>query len=109
MAAELKAVEPSQMVTLVHSRDKLLSSEPLPDDLKDGTLSLLQEGGVSVIIGQRVADIVSSGPTSTLTLSNGTKLTAGHVISAVSTPVPSTAYLPTETLDSDGYVKISST
>lgn len=107
MAAELKAVQPSQMVTLIHSRDHLLSSEPLPDDMKDKTASLLREGGVNVILGQRVTNISSAGATSTLTLSNGAQLTTAHVISAISKQVPSTTYLPAEALDPDGYVKIS--
>jgi hypothetical protein len=106
MAAELKTVQPKQLVTLIHSRDHLLSSEPLPDEMKDKTASLLREGGVNVILGQRVTNI-STGSTSTLTLSNGAQLTAAHVISAISKQAPSTTYLPQDVLDNDGYVKIS--
>ena len=57
MAAELKVVEPSQKVTLIHLRDKLLSSEPLPDEFKDRTLSVLREAGVEVMLNDRVIEI----------------------------------------------------
>jgi NADH dehydrogenase FAD-containing subunit len=106
MAAELKAVQSKQLVTLIHSRDHLLSSEPLPDEMKDKTASLLREGGVNVILGQRVTNI-ATGSTSTLTLSNGAQLTAAHVISAISKQAPSSTYLPQDVLDNDGYIKIS--
>lgn len=111
MAAELKLVEPSQKVILIHSREKLLSSEPLPDDFKDETLALLRSVGVEVITGQRVQKISEpdSNNTITLTLSNDTTLTTGHVINAVSRSIPTTSYLPPETLDPDGHVLISPT
>jgi hypothetical protein len=43
MAAEIKLVYPDQTVTLIHSRDKLLSSEPLPDFFKETSLAELKE------------------------------------------------------------------
>ena len=51
MAAETKLVYPNTKVTLVHSREKLLSAEPLPDDFKDKTLALLRKGGVEAVMG----------------------------------------------------------
>lgn len=113
MAAELKVIEPEQIVTLIHSRDKLLSSEPLPDDCKDRALELLRESGVLTIMGQRVEDTksiepIDGHPRVELTLSNGSKITAGHVITALSRSVPATSYLPQNTLDGEQLVKIKS-
>lgn len=113
MAAELKLAQPQTKVTLIHSRDRLLSSEPLPDELREKTLELLQEAGVEVILGKRVKN--STMPTTgghdltVLPLSDGTEIKASHVIDAVSRPTPSTAYLPPNTLDPEKFVKISPT
>ncbi|KAH0353973.1 FAD/NAD(P)-binding domain-containing protein, partial [Aureobasidium melanogenum] len=111
MASEIKAVEPWQQVTLVHSRDKLLSAEPLPDDFKERSLEVLREAGVNVILGQRVIDTTAvqtdDGSKSwRLTLSGGQQIAAGHVITAISRSTPTSTYLPPTVLDKDGYVKI---
>ena len=49
MAAELKATQPHVKVTLAHSRDKLLSAEPLPrvvgDYLAAGAARAGQDAG----------------------------------------------------------------
>lgn len=113
MAAELKVVHPTQKVTLIHSRPKLLSSEPLPDDFKDRTLQAVHEVGVETVMGQRVMDItalspIDGSPRYEILLSDGSRLKAGLVISAISRSVPSTAFLPKEVLDKDGYVEITS-
>ena len=97
---------------LVHSRDKLLSAEPLPDDFKDRSLETLKETGVEVILGQRVIETTAvqsdDEPTSwSLTLSSGQHITAGHVITAISRSTPTSSYLPPAALDKDGYVKIN--
>ncbi len=55
MAAELKLAQPHVKVTLVHSRDKLMSAEGLPDSCKDKALELLLEGGVNVLLEHRMA------------------------------------------------------
>jgi thioredoxin reductase len=111
MASEIKVIEPWQKVTLVHSRDKLLSAEPLPDDFKERSLEILKETGVEVIMGQRVIDTTAeqsaSGPTSwNLTLSSGPQIKAGHVITAISRVTPTSGFLPSVALDKGGYVKI---
>ncbi|OJJ45846.1 hypothetical protein ASPZODRAFT_143722 [Penicilliopsis zonata CBS 506.65] len=110
IAAELKELNPQQKVTLVHSRDRLLSSEPLPDELADRVATILRDADVDLVLGQRVVETVpveSEGRTSfLLTLSDGSKLPAGHVISAISRSVPTTTYLPPQALDEEGYVKI---
>jgi hypothetical protein len=113
MAAEIKVVEPTQKVTLIHSREKLLSSETLPDDCKDQALEALKESGVEVIMGQRVKKKTplkseDDSPLFQLTLSNGSRVIAGDVITALSRSIPTSTYLPKETLDEEGLVKITS-
>ena len=113
MASETKMTWPKLDVKLIHSRQKLLSSEDLPDDFKDHTLAVLEETGVKVITGCRVIDTSTTKTDSTvpsfeLTLSDGTKIPAGHVINARSTMIPSTTYFSPDYLDKDGYVKITS-
>jgi NADH dehydrogenase FAD-containing subunit len=81
MAAELKLVHPSKSVMLIHSHEKLLSAEPLPEDLKDKTLELLEEGGVEVLLGQRVTSAkeiksVDGGKVYKVALGDGTELSA---------------------------------
>ncbi|RFU34747.1 hypothetical protein B7463_g1601, partial [Scytalidium lignicola] len=109
MSAELKLVYPEQTVKLVHSREKLLSSEPLPDKTKDRALLELRAAGVEVILGQRVISNIENGKSRLLTLADGSQMLAGHVISAISRSVPSTTYLPPEAVNEEGYVKITST
>lgn len=114
MAAELKLVEPALDVKLIHSRDRLLSSEPLPDEFKDRTASVLREGGVDLILGHRVNEIIpvnkeDENPHFDLKLSDGISLKAGHVISAISHGIPSTSFLPKESLNEQGYVNIDAT
>lgn len=114
MAAEIKTVEPTQKVTLVHSRDKLLSSEPLPDHFKDRSAEVLVEGGVELIINERVTENVEvestdGSPRYRLTLSSGKQIFAGKVIFAVSKSVPTTTFMPESTLDANGFVKIHNT
>ncbi|PPJ55366.1 hypothetical protein CBER1_08695 [Cercospora berteroae] len=114
MAAELKVVYPSLSVTLVQSRNELLSAEPLPEDFKSTSLKLLRETGVNVILGHgRVTSTIpipsdSGRPLYNLTLADGTTLKASHVINAVSHPEPTASYLPPSTLDpSTNLIKIS--
>jgi NADH dehydrogenase FAD-containing subunit len=111
MAAEAKLCHPHTKVTLVHSRDKLLSSEPLPDETKDMALQALRDAGVEVLLSERVTGTTASiGPDGralqTLTLQEGKHLIASQVISAISRSVPNTSYLPKSALDSEGLVKI---
>src|SRR6187402_845753 len=114
MAAELKLVEPSHKVTLIHSRERLLSSEPLPNDFKDRSYEVLREAGVEVILNDRVTDMTpvdskDCSPLFRLTLKDGSYMLAGHVIWAISKSVPSTSFMPENVLDPEGYVKIGPT
>jgi NADH dehydrogenase FAD-containing subunit len=111
MAAELKFVKPDVKVTLVHSRDKLLSSEGLPDECKDVALELLKEGGVEVLMNHRLAstkkvETMDGSSKYEVEFTNGSKIVASKVILAMSKSVPTTSYLPAEALDEEGRVKI---
>lgn len=111
MAAELKLVRPEIKVTLAHSRDKLLSSEGLPDECKDKALELLQEAGVETLMNHRLATTTKVETTDgsvkyDLEFTNGHKMAASDVVMAISKSVPSTTYLPSSALNEEGYVKI---
>lgn len=124
MAAELKLVRPDIKVTLIHSRDQLLSSEGLPEECKTRALELVREAGVEVLLGHRVAETVklpSPSPSSSsasvssspltrpryeVRFTNGHKILASEVIMAISQPVPSTGFLPPAALDEEGYARI---
>ncbi|KAF5010495.1 hypothetical protein FDECE_3350 [Fusarium decemcellulare] len=111
MAAELKMVKPHVKVTLVHSRDKLLSSEGLPDETKDTALELLLEGGVEVLMNHRLAstkklETTDGSEKHEIEFTNGHKMFASEVIMAISKSVPTSKYLPASALDEEGYVKI---
>lgn len=111
MAAELKVLNLQQKVTLIHSRDRLLSSEPLPNDFASRVDSVLREGGVQVVLGQRVGettavDVEDQRRMWRLTLSDGRQITTGHVLSAISRCIPTSAYLPPKALNGDGYIKV---
>lgn len=112
MAAEIKLVYPGLKVTLIHSRDKLLSAEPLPDEFKDVSLAALKEHGVEVVLGRgrvvgQVPIVNAEGrEVKMLTLEDGSHVIGSHVINAVSKSVPSTGYLPSGALDKEGLVNI---
>lgn len=107
MAAELKMVAPDVQVTLAHSRDKLLSAEPLPDDVKNRALELVREAGVETLMGHRLLSSLPLKPEGgdagyEVEFTNGHKMTASVVIEAISRSVPSTDYLPPAALAADG-------
>lgn len=111
MAAELKLVHPATRVTLVHSRDRLLSSEPLPDECKDRALELLREAGVEALMGRRLAGtrevrLAGDRVATEISFTNGETMRAGLVVMAVSKAVPSTEFLPAAARDDEGYVKV---
>lgn len=116
MAAELKILHPQKKITLIHSRDRLLSSEPLPDEFAGRALAILHEVGVETIMGQRVVDTTAIDTESDsekrvwrLTLADGRELVTGHVLSAISQCIPTSTYLAPEALDKEGYIKIHPT
>ncbi|KAI0405668.1 hypothetical protein F4802DRAFT_166584 [Xylaria palmicola] len=111
MAAELKLLKPSVQVTLAHSRDKLLSAEPLPDMVKDCALELAAQSGVEVLVNHRLASstparAADGSPVYEVEFTNGRRMVASEIISAISNSVPSSGYLPRDALDGDGYVRV---
>ncbi|KAJ5301897.1 hypothetical protein PENANT_c062G08435 [Penicillium antarcticum] len=111
IAAELKMLRPQGKVTLIHSRQNLLSSEPLPEDFSSKTLELLQKSNIEIVLGVRVQETVAASDSApakfTLKLSNGEELYADHVINAVSKFTPTSSYLPNEACDPEGYIRIT--
>ncbi|OAQ95697.1 hypothetical protein LLEC1_01806 [Akanthomyces lecanii] len=112
MAAELKLVHPRIDVTLVHSRDKLLSSEALSDECKDIALALLRESGVKVLMNHRLSrsarvDTMDGSTKYEIEFVDGHKLAASEVIMAVSQPASTTTYMPSTALDENNLVKIN--
>lgn len=112
MAAEIKLIMPKQRVTLIHSRENLLSSEPLPKDFKERCRIALEETGVELVLGERVLKTLNlinedGSSYSELQLSSGARITAGYVIHAMSKSVPSTAYMPQASLDDQQYVQVT--
>ncbi|OTA99091.1 hypothetical protein M426DRAFT_16762 [Hypoxylon sp. CI-4A] len=111
MAAELKEVQPNVKVVLAHSRDKLLSAEPFPDNVKDCALELTEQAGVDVLLNHRLK---SRTPIKNedgievfeVEFENGHKMTASQVVMAISRSVPSTTYLPSEALTEESYVNV---
>ncbi|GFF32000.1 apoptosis-inducing factor 2 [Aspergillus lentulus] len=110
MATEIKLLYPQLHVTLIHSRERLLSAEPLPDEFKDRVGTVIRGTGVELILGQRVVDTTAieekTGRVWSLTLADGRIIKAGHVLSAVSRCTPTSSYLPPQALDEEGYVRI---
>ncbi|KAH6847095.1 pyridine nucleotide-disulfide oxidoreductase-like protein [Chaetomium sp. MPI-CAGE-AT-0009] len=111
MAAELKVMQPQLNVTLVHSRDKLLSSEPLPEEVGERALEILKEANVTVLMSHRLdrtEEIKDDSGKDCLRVhfTNDHTMLADQVSIAVSRSTPSTTYLPDSILDEEGYVKI---
>lgn len=116
MAAELKHASAHHHhhaalpVTLVHSRARLLSAEPLPDKFAEATAELLKKTGVVLKLGARVLETikVSEEPELwELRLSTGEVMKAAVVITAISGQHPTgREFLPKEAVDEEGYVHI---
>ncbi|PCG89915.1 Dimeric alpha-beta barrel [Penicillium occitanis (nom. inval.)] len=112
IAAELKMLHPRLKVTLVHSRQRILSSEDLSDEFKDLALNLVHEAGVETILGARVKETIENSDSNSTTyevvLSDGRRVQASFVINAISKFHPTATYLPPTAVDEEGYVKIES-
>ncbi|RYO87800.1 hypothetical protein DL764_008814 [Monosporascus ibericus] len=114
MAAELKVTHPHVNVTLAHSRDKLLSSEPLPDLAKECAGDLVVENGVELLLNHRLANskVVkdeAGRDVYKVEFTNGHRMVASEVVMAVSRSTPSTAFLPQEALNEEGLVNVRPT
>jgi NADH dehydrogenase FAD-containing subunit len=105
-AAEIKTYYPQIAVTLVHSRSEVLSSEPLPSDVKDRARILLEEEGVDLVLGSRAS--IASLPSGQfkVDLANGDTITADFVIDSTKKGTPTTHILPTECLNADKEIMV---
>ncbi|KAK7611881.1 hypothetical protein BKA81DRAFT_375608 [Phyllosticta paracitricarpa] len=104
-ASEIKQFHPHNRVVLIHSRDKLLSNEPLPELFQAQAEKLLVGEGVEVVLNQR-ANVVATDGVSIIALADGRKIEAGHVFYATSGYKPNTQLLPREAVDEEGYVVV---
>ncbi|KAG9246708.1 hypothetical protein BJ878DRAFT_533049 [Calycina marina] len=112
--AELKLVQPSQKVIFIHSREELLSSEPLPTEFKERALATIRDIRVEVILNERVTSITpcdssDGSQSSKLTFKDGRYITTGHVIWALSKCVATLSYLTVSSLDAANYVTVEPT
>ncbi|KAL1606507.1 hypothetical protein SLS60_003912 [Paraconiothyrium brasiliense] len=106
-AGEIKTYYPGIDVKLIHSRDQVLSSEPLPSDVKDKVKDILVEEGVEVITGNRAAITELPGGEFEVKLANGTVLTADFVIDSTRKGEPTTGPLPDACLNKDKEIKVN--
>ncbi|KAL4863654.1 hypothetical protein BDV12DRAFT_206350 [Aspergillus spectabilis] len=105
-AGKIKMAYPQRPVTLVHSRDQLLSKEPLPRRFKDRALGMLREQGVKVILGERPRVILLPDNTYRIELDHEPHISADRVIWAASERTPSTGFLPDSILNNDRAIKV---
>ncbi|KAJ5108241.1 hypothetical protein N7456_004916 [Penicillium angulare] len=107
-AGKIRAHHPETPVTLVHSRDQLLSKEPLPEEFKLRTLQLLRQQGVNVILNQRADVEELPDGTHHVKFNDGDRLHTSMVIMAMASSTPSSQFLPSSVLDSTGSIKVDS-
>lgn len=113
MAGEIKRTWPESLVTLIHSRPSLLSSEPLPAEFKETTLKILEESGVQSKLSCRVIDIRkmkadNDQPVWEVRLSNGEVLLYDEVVDTISRVRPE-PYVPSRFLTESGQLRVTST
>lgn len=106
-AGEIKNYYPGIKVTLVHSRDQVLSSEPLPAEVKEKVKDILIEEGVEVITGNRAAITELPNGEFEAKLADGRILTADFVIDSTRKGEPTTDPLPEACLNKDREVKVN--
>ncbi|KAI8941956.1 hypothetical protein NX059_000068 [Plenodomus lindquistii] len=105
-SAEIKNYYPKIGVTLVHSRSEVLSSEPLPTEVKERAKILLEEEGVDLILNSRATVTELPNGQSTVTLANGNSITADFVIDSTKKGVPTTDILPAACLNEDREIMV---
>lgn len=105
-AAEIKNYYPQIAVTLVHSRSEVLSSEPLPAEVKERARILLEEEGVILRLGSRATITDMPNGQYTVTLANNETITADFVIDSTKKGTPTTEVLPAECLNADKEVMV---
>ncbi|KAL6705430.1 cAMP-dependent protein kinase catalytic subunit [Coniothyrium glycines] len=105
-ASEIKQYYPQISVTLVHSRAEVLSSEPLPSDVKDRVRILLEEEEVELILGSRATIKELSNGQQSVVLASGETITADFVIDSTRKGTPTTDILPNECLNDDKEIMV---
>lgn len=104
-------MHPEIPVTLIHSRARLLSSEPLPDEFAEAALQLLKKTKVDVILNSRVQEvkqISANPPLYSVLLSTGRSVETSCAISGISHQHPTgSEFLPTGAVDETGLVHIN--
>ncbi|KAM3067061.1 hypothetical protein ACMFMG_011734 [Clarireedia jacksonii] len=106
-AGKIKIHYPGTPVTLVHSRNQLLSKEPLPEEFKTKTLELLREQGIDVILNQRADVEELPDGTFYIKFNDRNRLHTAMVIMATTSSYPSTQFLPSSIL-SNGSINTDS-
>ncbi|KAF2187319.1 FAD/NAD(P)-binding domain-containing protein [Zopfia rhizophila CBS 207.26] len=106
-AGEIKANYPPLHVTLIHSRNEVLSSEPLPSEVKERAKILLSEEGVDLILGNRASVEERPDGKFDVTLANGTHLTADVVLDATKKGHPTNGCLPPQVLNEEGEILVT--
>ncbi|KAF2634441.1 FAD/NAD(P)-binding domain-containing protein [Massarina eburnea CBS 473.64] len=106
-AGEIKNYYPGIKVTLIHSRSQVLSSEPLPSEIKEQVGIMLAEEGVDVILGNRASITELPSGEFSVKLANGTTLTADFVIDSTKKGSPTTGILPPECLNNEGEIVVN--
>jgi NADH dehydrogenase FAD-containing subunit len=105
-SGEIKNYYPGINVTLIHSRDQVLSSEPLPSSVKDQVGKMLVEEGVNVILGNRASITEQANGEFNVELADGRVLTADFVIDSTRKGEPTTGTLPKECLNENGEIVV---
>lgn len=106
-AAEIKNYYPGIHVTLVHSRSEVLSSEPLPTEVKEKAKALLIEEGVELALENRASVKDLPDGTYEVTLANGTVLKADFVLDATKKGSATTGFLPAEILNKEQEILVN--
>lgn len=109
MAAEIKHHFPRADVILVHSRNALLSNEPLPDEFKKIAKDLLMQTGVIIILGQRVINEQDQDGIKRLTLSGGEQLECDRVIYTAQQQGANTGFILQDVVDEKGCIRARET
>jgi NADH dehydrogenase FAD-containing subunit len=105
-AAEIKSYYPANGVTLVHSQSEVLSSEPLPSDVKNRARLLLDEEGVELVLGSRATATEQPNGRFIVTLANSETIIADFVIDSTKKGTPTTDVLPSECLNKDKEIMV---
>jgi NADH dehydrogenase FAD-containing subunit len=109
MSAELKVHFPRSEVVLVHSRDTLLSNEPLTDEYKSIAYNLLTQAGVKIMLGQRVVEEREIVGSKEVTLSTGETIQCDKVIYTAQQQGANTGFVASEILDAKGCIQTRET